>query len=83
MYVSCLFTPHYLFRTCNSKQAFSILHVQKRGLMPGLSFSNVLISRDEGLHTDFACALYHCLVCKLDEKTVRHEVAFVLIGQIF
>ena len=39
--------------------------------MPGLSFSNVLISRDEGLHTDFACALYNCLVCKLDEETVR------------
>lgn len=36
----------------------SIFWLKKRGLMPGLSFSNELISRDEGLHTDFACMLY-------------------------
>lgn len=36
----------------------SIFWLKKRGLMPGLSFSNELISRDEGLHTDFACLLY-------------------------
>jgi len=48
----------------------AIFWLKKRGLMPGLSFSNVLISRDEGLHTDFACALYQTLVCKLDEATV-------------
>ena len=36
----------------------SIFCLKKRGLMPGLSFSNELISRDEGLHCDFACLLY-------------------------
>jgi len=36
----------------------SIFWLKKRGLMPGLSFSNELISRDEGLHRDFACLLY-------------------------
>jgi ribonucleoside-diphosphate reductase beta chain len=36
----------------------SIYWLKKRGLMPGLSFSNELISRDEGLHRDFACMLY-------------------------
>ncbi len=35
----------------------SIFWIKKRGLMPGLTFSNELISRDEGLHTDFACVL--------------------------
>ena len=37
----------------------SIFWLKKRGLMPGLTFSNELISRDEGLHTLFAVALYH------------------------
>lgn len=36
----------------------SIFWLKKRGLMPGLCFSNELISRDEGLHCDFACLLY-------------------------
>ena len=36
----------------------AIFWVKKRGLMPGLTFSNELISRDEGMHTDFACLLY-------------------------
>jgi ribonucleoside-diphosphate reductase beta chain len=36
----------------------SIFWLKKRGLMPGLTFSNELISRDEGLHCDFACYLY-------------------------
>ncbi|KAG7668833.1 hypothetical protein KSW81_003851 [Nannochloris sp. 'desiccata'] len=39
----------------------SIFWLKKRGLMPGLTFSNELISRDEGLHTDFACMLYNHL----------------------
>ena len=39
----------------------SIYWLKKRGLMPGLTFSNELISRDEGLHTDFACHLYTLL----------------------
>lgn len=37
----------------------SIFWLKKRGLMPGLSFSNELISRDEGMHCDFACMLYN------------------------
>lgn len=36
----------------------SVFWLKKRGLMPGLTFSNELISRDEGLHTDFACLLF-------------------------
>ncbi|KAH9999351.1 ribonucleotide reductase [Russula vinacea] len=36
----------------------AIFWIKKRGLMPGLTFSNELISRDEGLHTDFACLLF-------------------------
>jgi ribonucleoside-diphosphate reductase beta chain len=39
----------------------AIFWLKKRGLMPGLTFSNELISRDEGLHCDFACALYDML----------------------
>jgi len=42
----------------------AIFWLKKRGLMPGLAFSNELISRDEGLHTDFACLLYSMLVNK-------------------
>ena len=50
----------------------SIFWLKKRGLMPGLSFSNELISRDEGLHCDFACLLYNNhLVNKLSEETVQ------------
>ncbi len=49
----------------------AIFWLKKRHLMPGLCFSNVLISRDEGLHTDFACALYHHLQHPLPEETVR------------
>ena len=49
----------------------AIYWLKKRGLMPGLTFSNELISRDEGLHTDFACLLYSMLNNKLDEQTVH------------
>ncbi len=49
----------------------SIFWLKKRGLMPGLTFSNELISRDEGLHCDFACLLYnHHLVNKLPPERV-------------
>jgi len=51
----------------------AIFWLKKRGLMPGLTFSNELISRDEGLHTDFACLLYNKLVNRLDEKII-HEI---------
>lgn len=49
----------------------SIFWLKKRGLMPGLSFSNELISRDEGLHCDFACLLYSQLVNQLTTQQVR------------
>lgn len=49
----------------------SIFWLKKRGLMPGLSFSNELISRDEGLHCDFACLLYSMLENKLDKGEVQ------------
>lgn len=42
--------------------------------MPGLSFANELISRDEGLHCDFACLLYRELVNKLPENTVKEII---------
>ncbi|MFD2246825.1 ribonucleoside-diphosphate reductase small subunit [Pontibacter ruber] len=51
----------------------SIFWLKKRGLMPGLTFSNELISRDEGLHCDFACLLYSMLQNKLPESRV-HEI---------
>ena len=49
----------------------SIFWMKKRGLMPGLTFSNELISRDEGLHCEFACLLYSMLKSKLTEKEVH------------
>ena len=50
----------------------SIFWLKKRGLMPGLTFSNELISRDEGLHCDFACLLYtKHLLHRLSKKTVE------------
>jgi len=49
----------------------SIFWLKKRGLMPGLSFSNELISRDEGLHCDFACLLYSMLENRLTEEQVK------------
>ncbi|MEQ9440057.1 MAG: ribonucleoside-diphosphate reductase small subunit [Cyclobacteriaceae bacterium] len=50
----------------------SIFWLKKRGLMPGLSFSNELISRDEGMHCDFACHLYNeHLNHKLSKDTVK------------
>jgi ribonucleoside-diphosphate reductase beta chain len=48
----------------------AIFWLKKRGLMPGLTSSNELISRDEGLHTDFACLLYSMLENKLDQETI-------------
>jgi len=49
----------------------SIFWLKKRGLMPGLTFSNELISRDEGLHCEFACLLYGMLQNKLSEQEVQ------------
>jgi len=54
----------------------SIFWLKKRGLMPGLAFSNELISRDEGMHCDFACLLYNKhIVNKLPVETVTKIIA--------
>lgn len=45
--------------------------MKKRGLMPGLTFSNELISRDEGLHTDFACLLFSHLNNRPSKQIVQ------------
>jgi len=52
----------------------AIFWLKKRGLMPGLTFSNELISRDEGLHCDFACLLYSLMNKKLDKSVVLEIV---------
>ena len=49
----------------------AIFWLKKRGLMPGLTFSNELISRDEGMHCDFACLLYSMLDNKLSDETIQ------------
>ncbi len=53
----------------------SIFWLKKRGLMPGLTFSNELISRDEGLHCEFACLLYKMLSNQLSEIQVHAIIA--------
>lgn len=52
----------------------AIYWLKKRGLMPGLTFSNELISRDEGLHAEFACLIYGMLQNKLPEDVVHNIV---------
>jgi ribonucleotide reductase beta subunit family protein with ferritin-like domain len=51
----------------------SIFWLKKRGLMPGLTFSNELISRDEALHCEFAVLLYSKLINKLSQNVI-HEI---------
>jgi len=53
----------------------AIFWLKKRGLMPGLAFSNELISRDEGLHCDFACMLYNKLNNKLSAERIVEIVS--------
>jgi ribonucleoside-diphosphate reductase beta chain len=53
----------------------SIYWLKKRGLMPGLTFSNELISRDEGLHCDFACLLYND---HLENQLSKEEVKEII-----
>lgn len=62
----------------------AIYWLKKRGLLPGLSFSNELISRDEALHTEFAVAMYHKLepldskvVQRILREAVEQEVEFI------
>jgi ribonucleotide reductase beta subunit family protein with ferritin-like domain len=52
----------------------SIFWLKKRGLMPGLTFSNELISRDEGLHCSFACQLYSKLQRKLSQEDIHNLI---------
>ena len=51
----------------------SIFWLKKRGLLPGLTFSNELISRDEALHCEFAILLYSKLIKKIDKARI-HEI---------
>jgi ribonucleoside-diphosphate reductase beta chain len=52
----------------------AIYWIKKRGLLPGLTFSNELISRDEGLHTEFAVAMYH----KLQNKLTSDQIVTII-----
>lgn len=52
----------------------SIFWLKKRGLMPGLTFSNELISRDEGMHTEFAVLLYNKLQNKINKRRIYEIV---------
>ena len=52
----------------------AIFWLKKRGLMPGLTFSNELISRDEGMHTDFACLIYKHLNNKISNEKILEIV---------
>jgi ribonucleoside-diphosphate reductase beta chain len=57
----------------------SIFWLKKRGLMPGLTFSNELISRDEGVHCDFACHIYNNHIeKKLSEKKIKDIICGAL-----
>lgn len=51
----------------------AIYWLKKRGLMPGLTFSNELISKDEGMHCEFAVALYSMIKNKLDQNII-HQI---------
>ncbi|GAA5220729.1 ribonucleotide-diphosphate reductase subunit beta [Membranihabitans marinus] len=57
----------------------SIFWLKKRGLMPGLAFANELISRDEGLHCDFACLLYNQ---HLENILPREQVRKIIIDAV-
>ncbi|AXF48523.1 ribonucleotide reductase-subunit 2-like protein [Bufonid herpesvirus 1] len=52
----------------------AIFWLKKRGIMPGLTFSNELISRDEGLHTDFACMLFKKIALPTDRQLVSKVI---------
>jgi ribonucleoside-diphosphate reductase beta chain len=57
----------------------SLFWLKKRGLMPGLTFSNELISRDEGMHCDYACHLYNNHIeNKLSEKKIKDIICGAL-----
>ncbi|OIS98726.1 ribonucleoside-diphosphate reductase small chain a [Nicotiana attenuata] len=56
----------------------AIFWLKKRGLMPGLTLSNELISRDEGLHCDFACLLYGGKANFFERRVGDYQKAFVM-----
>jgi len=75
---SCCFAERLVAFACVEGILFSgsfcaIYWLKKRGLMPGLTFSNELISRDEGLHAEFACMVYGMLQNRLPEDVV-HDI---------
>lgn len=57
----------------------SIFWFKKRGLMPGLCFSNELISRDEGLHVRFSCMLYNMLENRLSQEVIYEMVRDAIV----
>lgn len=60
----------------------AIYWLKKRGLMPGLTFSNELISRDEGMHCDFACLLFNMLEYKIPDERVVEIIQGAVDGEI-
>lgn len=58
----------------------AIFWLKKRGLMPGLTFSNELISRDEGMHTDFACLMYSMLTD--EQKLSREQILSIITNAV-
>jgi len=77
---TCCFAERLVAFACVEGILFSgsfcaIYWLKKRGLMPGLTFSNELISRDEGLHAEFACMVYGMLQNKLPEDVVHGIVS--------
>ena len=59
----------------------AVFWLKKRGLMPGLTFSNELISRDEGMHCDFACLLYSKLESQLSDDEIYAIVSDAVIHE--
>lgn len=87
---SCRFAERLVAFACVEGIFFSasfcaIYYMKKRGIMPGLTFSNELIARDEALHRDFACHLYQFLEHRLEkeriyeivDEAVQCEIGFV------
>lgn len=60
----------------------AIYWLKKRGLMPGLTFSNELISRDEGMHCDFSCLLYKRLSFKVPTSRVHEIISGAVDGEV-
>ncbi|KAI9068037.1 hypothetical protein FKP32DRAFT_1692951 [Trametes sanguinea] len=58
----------------------AIFWLKKRGLLPGLTFSNELISRDEGLHTEFACLLFQYIKCHRALECNSHEAIHRIVA---